>query len=211
MTSKRLYLILLSIIGLLLLALIGGAYNINKLLGSQATKLTDAKAQSTALQQKQQSLIKAEQDIKSYTSLQEITKAVVPEDKNTAEAALEIVNIAAVNGVSLASITFPASSLGSAVTTPTAGAATTPKPVASTSPALSQLTPVPNIPGVFQLAITVTSDPSKPVQYNQFIAFLRALEHNRRTAQVSNINLTPDTKDRNALTFTLGISEYIKP
>jgi hypothetical protein len=227
MNSKRLYLVLLGVIAVLLLGLLVGAYNINKLLGSQATKLTAAKAQSMSLQQEQQSLIKAKQDIKSYTSLQQITEAVVPEDKNQAEAVREIVNIAAANGVSLASITFPASTLGAGVV-PTTGSAATPAatpapaaPSAASSPAatstspttgdLSQLTPVANIPGVYQLAITVAGDSTKPVQYNQFIAFLSALEHNRRTAQVSSITLTPDSKDPNQLTFTLGISEYIKP
>jgi hypothetical protein len=202
-TSKRLYLVLLSVIGLLVITLIAGAYNINKLLGSQATKLTAAKATSLALQEEQESLVKAKQEIKSYTNLQQITEAVVPEDKNTAEAVLEIVNIATANGISLASITLPTSTLGG--TTATAAASS------SASNALSQLTPVADIPGVYELSITVTNDPTKPVQYNQFIAFLSSLEYNRRTAQVGTISLTPDTKNGSLLDFSLGINEYIKP
>jgi len=61
------------------------------------------------------------------------------------------------------------------------------------------------------LQISVASDSTKPVPYSRFITFLSALEHNRRTSQVNTITLDPNKDNSNLLSFTLGLSEYIKP
>jgi hypothetical protein len=213
--SKRLYLTLIGVIGLLLAGLIGGAYGTNTLLSSRAVKLTSLKAKSLALAQEQLSLINAKKDIKTYASLEQIAQSVVPEDKDQAEAVREIVNIAAANNVSLASINFPASTLGTSSSGSTTATTT---PSASTSAnanssinKFSQLLPVKSIAGVYDLQITVKSDPNQPVQYNAFISFLSALEHNRRTAQISTITLEPNSSNPGLLTFSLTLNEYIKP
>jgi hypothetical protein len=218
MTSKRLHLILIATLILLFSGLLGGAYGINKILASQANKLTALKAKSLALDQEQLNLNKAKKDIKTYSSLNKIAEAVVPQDKNQAEAVREIVNIAAANDISLSAINFPASTLGALPAGSTAGAGTkagASSPAAasasSKSNGLSQLLPIKNIPGVYQLSITVNNDPNQPAQYEKFINFLSDLEHNRRTAQVESINISPDSKNRDYLTFTLNLSEYIKP
>ena len=138
--------------------------------------------------------------VKTYAELEKIAKSVVPQDKDQAEAVREIVNIAAANGVSLSTISFPASNLGSLNAQAT-----------TTTTSLSQLQPVKNIPGVYQLQISVVGDPNKPVAYDKFISFLAALERNRRTAQVSTISIQPNLANRNLLTFTLSLNEYIKP
>lgn len=217
MTAKQVHLVLVGTITLLCLGLVGGAYGANKLLSAEATKLVALKAESQALGQEQISLKKAKKDVQKYAELDKIAKAVVPEDKNQAEAVREIVNIAEANNISLASITFPASTLGNgAKSTSSSGVAAAPAPSASNSPnskanALSQLLPVKSIAGIYQLQISVTSDPNQPVRYEKFIDFLAALEHNRRTAQVANISLTPNAKDGDFLSFALTLNEYIKP
>ena len=218
MTSKRLYFLLIGIIGLLFLGLVAGTYGANNLLSTEAGKLTILKAKSAALSQEQLTLNKAKDDLTKYASLEVVAKSVVPQDKDQAEAVREIVNIAAQYGVSLSAISFPASTLGStAAGTPIPASATpttkTPSPTTKSSSAgsLSQLQPVKNITGVYQLPITVVGDTNKPVAYDKFISFLSALEHNRRTAQVSTITLEPSTANRNLLSFTLGLNEYIKP
>ncbi len=218
MTAKRLYFILIGIVCLLLAGLLGGAYGINSLLSGRSDKLVSLKAKSQALTQEQLSLAGAKQSIQKYSGLEQIAQSVVPEDKDQAEAVREIVNLAAANGVSLASITFPASTLGTSTTGTSGATSSTPKVATPTivhpdaaGSALSQLTPVSNIPGVYLLSITVDSDPNAPVAYSAFINFLSALEHDRRTAQVSTITLEPDTSNRNLLTFSLVLNEYIKP
>lgn len=200
MTSKRLRLLLIGFIGILFFGLIGGTYGANSLLEKQADKLITLKAKIEALNTEQQGLVKAKKDIKTYAELEKIAKSVVPQDKDQAEAVREIVNIAAANGVSLSTISFPASNLGSLNAQAT-----------TTTTSLSQLQPVKNIPGVYQLQISVVGDPNKPVAYDKFISFLAALERNRRTAQVSTISIQPNLANRNLLTFTLSLNEYIKP
>jgi hypothetical protein len=220
MTSKRLHTVLMAGLALLFLGLIGGTYATNKLLASQADKLTALKAKSMALDQEQLSLTRAKKDIKKYDKLDKIAQAVVPQDKNQAEAVREIVNIAAANDVSLASISFPASTLGNlpgGTAAPSSSGSTvvspTPSAGAGNSKAgsLSQLTPLRNIPGVYQLPITIKGDTNNPVQYEKFINFLSDLEHNRRTAQVETITLQPTIGNRDYVTFELTLSEYIKP
>jgi len=210
MTSKRLRWLLIGVLGLLFVGLLAGTYETNKLLGLQASKLIRLKAKSLALATEQQGLIKAKKDIVTYSSLEKIAKSVVPQDKDQAEAVREIVNIAGAYGISLAAISFPASSLGTsgnAAIVSAAASSSTLKPTTS----LSQLQPVKNIPGVYQLQITVVGDPVKPVNYDKFVSFLSALEHNRRTAQVSTIAIQPNAANRSLLTFTLSLNEYIKP
>lgn len=215
MTAKRLHLTLIVVIILLFGGLIGSAYAINSALIAKSTKLTALKAKSKALALENLSLQKAKKDIKKYAGLNSIAKVIVPEDKDQALAVREIVNIAARNGVRLSAINFPSSTLGQApagVAGAAAGAAAAkPIPVNSKTTALSQLIPVKSIPGIYQLSITVIGDSNNPVRYSEFTNFLKALENNRRTAQVNSITLAPDAKNPDRLTFTLTLNEYIRP
>jgi hypothetical protein len=201
MTSKRLFYGMLIIIGLLIVGLIVGAYGADRLLQSQSNQLVSDRLQTSVLSQEQTELIKAKQDIKKYQNLATITQTIVPQDKDQAETVLQIVNIANANGVSLGSITFPSSSLGQAV-----GLS-----ARSSSLNLSQLTPVTGIPGVYNLQLIIASDSTNAVPYSSFINFLSALENNRRTALISEISVQPDSKNRNTVTFTLTLDEYLKP
>ena len=194
MSSKHLYFTLLGVICLLVLGLAGGAYEAAQLLSSQSKQLVANRKQVDVLSQDQDELSKAKQEIKKYQDLATIAKSVVPQDKDQAQTVGQIVAIANANGITLSSITFPSSSLG-----------------ANSNAALSQLLPVKDVSGVYNLQLTVTSDPTNPVNYGKFINFLDALEHNRRTAEVSTINLQPNAKDRSTLSFTLVLQEYIKP
>ncbi len=81
MNSKRLNLILIIALAALFAGLLGGTYGTNKLLSSKADHLTALKAKSQALDQEQLTLSKAKKDIATYSSLNEIAQAVVPQDK----------------------------------------------------------------------------------------------------------------------------------
>lgn len=215
MTSKRLYFTLLGLVGLLVIALPLSAYKVNGLLESH-TQLK-LKAKSQALDQEQQSFEVAQANIKKYASLEKIAKAIVPQDKSQAEATREIVNIASQNGVAIGSISFPPSTLGGAPSASSgpgvsSGSSSTATSGNANNPQnkLSQLTAVTGIPGVYQLPITVDSDSKNPILYSQLINFLSDLEHNRRTAQVDSISISP-VGDGRYLTFTIILNEYIKP
>jgi len=222
MSSKRVFYGLIGLIVLLCAGLIIGAYGVNKMMTSRAQTLTSLKAKDQALNQEQSSFNVAKENVKKYADLEQIAKSVVPQDKSQAQAVRQLVNIADANGIGLGSITFPASSLGSGVVSggatgstaspsAAAGASSGVSAGSSAKDALSQLTPVVGIPGVYQLTITVTSDSNNPVLYNQLISFLNGLEHDRRTAQVDSIVIQPSKKDPQYLSFTLTLNEYIKP
>lgn len=227
MNTRRTFLVLCTVLLLVGVSFVGSLYLGLGMLNNHTQGLIGLKAKSMALEQERQSLVTAKREISKYAELEKITRTVVPEDKNQAEAVGEIVKIADKNGVALASITFPASTLGSlaagasgassasggaatAGTTATVGLGDSPAAKSKTS-ALSQLQPVKNIPGVYLLEINVKSSSVTPVSYNKFIAFLADLERNRRTAQVSSIGISPALTDRSKLTFSLTIDEYIKP
>jgi hypothetical protein len=218
LTSKRVYFGLLALISLLIIALPLSAYKINGILASHSQ--VKLKAKSEALDQEQASFVVAKQNIKKYSGLEKIAKAIVPQDKSQAEAVREIVNIAARNGIALGSISFPPSTLGGAsgttgsntnsATGPTSSASSPVANANSSQNKLSQLTVVGGIPGVYQLPITITSDSKHPITYNQLINFLSDLEHNRRTAQVDSLSIDPVGGSK-YLTFVITLNEYIKP
>lgn len=199
MTAKKVYYGLIGLVVILCLALVVGAkFAIGKL-AAKSNNLVTLQLKLSSLNSEQSQLAEAKSEIKKYQPLADITSSIVPQDKNQAETVREIVSIAGANNINLSSVTFPKSTLG------------TPGKASAASLNLSQLTPVQGLSGVYQLPITVTVDPSQPVGYSQFLNFLSGLEHNRRTAQVTDILLTPDAKNPSELSFTLSINEYIKP
>jgi hypothetical protein len=199
--AKRVYYLLLGGIGLSLVVVMGGLYIADKILEGQSKHLSDARVANMVLDEKQQQLSKARSDITKYQSLGDIAASIVPQDKDQAQTVRELVAIADANHIKLGTITFPSSSLGGTTGTATSGK----------SSATSQLKAVKNIPGVYTLDITIQSDTATPAKYTDFLSFLDTLEHNRRTALVNSISLQPDALNPSTLTFTLTVSEYIKP
>lgn len=197
MNSKRLFYIFTSLVILLGLGVVGAAYGANSVLTARASELSKLKAQSQAIDEVQASLLRNKADLTKHHELNEIAKAIVPQDKNQTQTVREIVKIAEDSGIlQLSSITFPSSTLGA-------------NGVAKT-PSLTQLTAVSGMSGVYTLPITISVTEENAVSYEKLITFLRGLEQNRRTAQVTNLTLTPSSKSSN-IAFTLIINEYIKP
>lgn len=197
MSSKRLFYIFTSLVILLGFGVVGAAYGANSVLTARASELSKLKAQSQAIDEVQASLLRNKADLTKHHELNEIAKAIVPQDKNQTQTVREIVKIAEDSGIlQLSSITFPSSTLG------VNGVAKT--------PSLTQLTAVSGMSGVYTLPITISVTEENAVSYEKLITFLRGLEQNRRTAQVTNLTLTPSSKSSN-IAFTLIINEYIKP
>lgn len=211
MNSKKLFYILIGVLVLSGVGLVYSAKEANSLLEQQSHKLVALKASDQATSVQKEQLAQDKKDIATYEDLNTIAKSVVPQDKDQAEAVQQIVNLANDSGISrLSSITFPASTLGA--TTPTA-ATPAPAGTATAKPSgITQVTPVKDIPGVFDLQITVEQATGKDeVSYGSFLTFLQKLEQNRRTAEVSSITVQPDPKNAGQVSFTLVIDEFIKP
>jgi len=199
MKAKQLYFVLLACCCVAVIALFGVGYEANQLLSQQASKLSKLRADSQAASMQQTSILEDKRDITKYSELNTIAESVVPQDKDQAQAVQEIVNIANANGINnLSAINFPTSTLG--ITT--SGA---PKP------GFTQLIPVTGISGVYNFQITITQDATDSVPYSDFLNFLTGLENNRRTAEVTSINVTPDIEHSGNVSFTLIVDEFIKP
>jgi len=112
MTPRRLYFGLVGLLLLLLIGLVAGTYGANNLLTAKANQLTNLKVKTLALEQESINLAQAKKEIAKNQPLEQIAQTIVPQDKDQAEAVREIVKIASDNNVKLASITFPASTLG---------------------------------------------------------------------------------------------------
>lgn len=197
MTSKKLFISLSVALAVTITGTAGAAYAFGSLLQSKATELANAKAQVEQLTLQQANLTKSKADIEKYEELNAIAQAIVPQDKDQALAVRELTNIAARNRITLASVNFPASTIGGTGSAKKAD--------------LSQLEKVKSIPGVYALSITITNSSSNPVTYTQFSKFLEDLENNRRTAAVSTISIQPQDGNANRLVFSLVINAYIKP
>ncbi len=194
--AKTIYYTLIGLVALAVVALGVAVYVATNVLKEKSQEVQDARLRSAVVELNQSNLRKAKADIDKYKELATVAASIVPQDKDQTQTVREIANLAAQNGVEIGSITFPASSLGNANAAPT-----TP----------SQLTPVKGIPGVYVLPITVKTDDKVPADFHSFINFLDALEHNRRTALVTGIDLHPALKKPGKLLFTLTLSEFIKP
>lgn len=209
MNAQRVFLLLIIILGVLIVGLGVSAYGISSLVKMKSDQLAVSKGENQQLSSEQAGLAKSKKEIVEYAQLEAITKTIVPQDKDQAEAVREITNIANTTDVTLTSITFPNSTLGTAPPTATGSTATT--PAATPKSVLTQLTPVPKIPGVYDLQITVTNNASNPVSFNQLDNFLKGLENNRRTAEVSSISIQPQANKPDQLVFSLILNDYIKP
>ncbi|MDB5185058.1 MAG: hypothetical protein JWN38_866 [Candidatus Saccharibacteria bacterium] len=213
MSPKQAHLLMLGAVLALAAAIFGGAYGTQKILQAKSDQLVSLKAKAQSYQSQQEGLTRAKKDIQQYNDLYTIAKSIVPENKNQAETVRQIVKLASESSVKLGSITFPSSTLGNAVGKTATGSSTsltTPTaPIGNSN--LSQLTPVIGSAGVYVMQITVTSDVSTPSTYPQLISFLSALEHNRLTAEVTNISITPSTNSTSRFSFTLSLNSYIKP
>ncbi len=207
MNGKRFHFLMIGLTGLFGIAIFGSVLLANQLLKQQSKKLYDLKLQSQVLSQKQVALSKALKDINQYSELEREAKLIVPQDKDQAEAVREIVNIAKASGVSITSIIFPSSTLGN---TPAKSSGSTPSTQSTKTPSISQTQAVPGLKGVYTMPITVQATNS-PVAYSNLVKFLNRLEQNRRTSQVSSLNIQPLATDPGKVNFTLIVNAYIKP
>lgn len=209
MNTKRVFYIMTAMTIMLCLGIIGIVYAGNSLLTKKSTELSDIKTQEQVIENQKVSLIKAKSDIEKYTELNEISKTIVPQDKDQAKTIREINKIAKESEITLSQISFETSTLGEKpAPAPKSDGESSAPTTPSTNSSVSQVKPVVGINGVYSLEINV--DSGSPVPYYQFLNFLENLENNRRTAHVSKIAVNPNADGTN-VSFSLTINAYIKP
>lgn len=196
MNTKKIHYLIMAGTGLLAISLVICLSLGLNILRKHSDGLAEVNLESQVLQNQQTNLAKAQKAIDQYSELNDIARTIVPKDKDQARTVRDISTIAGDLNIKLSSITFPASSLGDSK---------------KTTVKETQVSPVKNIKGVYQMQITVQQDSQIPVSYGTFLKFLERLESNRRTAQVTNITITPSTSQPGKLSFNLTLGTYIKP
>lgn len=179
-------------------------------LRKQGDKLTNLKLEQAIIENREENLISAKRDIQEYKQLEQISKSIVPQEKDQARTVREIYDMGNEAGISFSSIQFPASALGEAKKKSTKKKTSSKKPAALVDPNTTQLVEIEGSDGLYAMEINIESDNGKPVPYSRMLQFLELLENNRRTAHVTNINIQP-AESRNLVTFSLTLNLYVKP
>jgi hypothetical protein len=213
MGSKRLRLILLGCLGFAAVAFIAIAVLGLSMLSSQSQKMVSLKLKSNVLDYQLSSLAGAKKQIQQYSYVKNVATEIIPNDKDQAQAVLDIFQLANQAGFNISNIGFPASTLGAAG----AGAAST-----NPNAVISQAKPVDAVKGLYSIQLTITPQTgngvpdSQVVTYPKLLSFLDNLELNERTAQITQIvisqpSASSGTEPSSAIDFSLTLNIFIKP
>lgn len=201
MSSKRLFFVFIILVSALIIIGAGVVSKSSSILGSEGEKLMTLKIEDKTLNMRLLDLVKAKKNINKYSELANITKQIVPEEKNQASVIAEIPLMAKANGIDISSINFPQSNLG---VKQKKNAKT------KTDTSKSQLVELPELKGVYVMSIDIGIAGDKPVTYDQILSFLKTLESNRKTAQVTNISISPN-KRVGYYDLQISIDTYVRP
>ncbi len=205
---------LMAILGLMVVAFLAISFAGVGKLSKKSKELVDVKLKTKTLDSQLTALEAAKKQIAKYGYFNDVAKTVIPNDKDQAKAVLDITQQANKSGISIASITFPTSTLGGRTTSTSATSGS------SSLNAISQAIPVTGIKGLYSLQLTVvpltgpnvTTD--NKVTYPKFLDFLKRIEHDRRTAQITQISIQP-MSDKSGptgeISFSLVINIFIRP
>ena len=216
MNAKRLRLVLLGLIGLSVVLFFAICFLGLSKLSAQSQKMVSLKLQSKVLDYQLTSLVQAKKQVQQvYSYINSVASEVIPNDKDQAQAVLEINQIAQQSGIAIGSISFPASSLGGATVAGASAAG------ASTSSLISQARPVPGINGLYAIQLTITPQtgtqlpPEQQVTYAKMLDFLSRIEKNQRTAQITQVTVDPIGAGTggaaSSISFTITVNIFIKP
>ncbi|HEX5448394.1 MAG TPA: hypothetical protein VFW90_04345 [Candidatus Saccharimonadales bacterium] len=176
-------------------------------LGNKSRQMVDLKVKNQTLENQLANLVQSKRQVEKYSYFKQVADSVIPNDKNQADAVVQIFNMANQSGIDIQSISFPSSSLGSSGTTSAASA--------SAKSAISQAKSVPGFSGLYSLELTITPSSgkdvpaSKQVTFDKMISFLKKVEGNRRTAQITQVSIQPNSGDA-GFSFTLVINIFLR-
>jgi hypothetical protein len=217
MSPRRFRLVLLGVLALCVIAFLLIFFAGVSLLKSKSQAMVDLKLKNKTADAQLTNLAISKKDIEKYSYFKDIARTVIPNDKDQAQAVLDIFQLAQQSGIGIQSITFPISNLG--LKTPTSsGTSTTGTDATSgsaASKAISQALPVSGIPGLYAIGLTIapSNGPTVPaaqqVTYPKMLDFLSRIENNRRTAQITQVNI--QNGSTTGLNFSLVINIFIKP
>lgn len=220
MINAKRFRIILTIL-LILQATGAGALTVytNVWLTKKSANLVELKLDTVGLEQQQKVNLQAAKDLKNYESTRVLLEKIVPKSKDQAKTIGELLKIAEEIGVTIRTMTFPASELGNTIARQTV-VGTTPSAAATNSNAITQAKPVPNIPGLLGIEVSLSQIDRKGgssgdgVTYKQLLDFLEAVEKNRRTLQIKTLQILPFRNATGVVggySLSLTMNIFVKP
>lgn len=216
MTAKKFFFIMLTVF---MLSIGGGVtmlYLANKALKNRSADVVNLKLENATLEAQLAAYQTAKKDVEKYAYLNQILTSALPQDKDQARTVREIFALAQQSGITIKSVQFTNSTLGtktgSSTTPASSGASSTPSTATTT---VTQAKPVSGLKGVYGVETTIipySDGKVYKVSYAQLIDFLQRIESNRRAMQVSSLQLTPlGQTESDSISFTLVLNIFIKP
>lgn len=207
-TARKLNLIMTISIVVLILGSVGLTLYANNLLSAKSKKLSETKLEILGVNNSRESALSQKAELIRYKASIELLNKIVPKSKDQALAVAELQAIANDNNITIGSLTFPASELGSKNTSST-----------SSTAKITQSKQKDGISGVLGVELTMSqlnrkSAPSgSGLSYNQLLNILEAIERNRRTMQIKNIQIQPILKGNIVSGYnpTITINLFVKP
>ncbi len=191
----------------------------NSWLTSKSENIVNLKLDTVLLEEKQRANQQALLDLNKYESTRALLEKIVPKSKDQAKTIGELQKIAEETGVTISTMTFPASELGNGASSTTV-VGTTPSAAATNTTAVSQAKPVTNIPGLLGIEVSLSqidekgSEGGSGITYRQLISFLEAIEKNRRTMQIKTLQVLPiksSTGSISGYSLTISMNIFVKP
>jgi hypothetical protein len=196
MTAKNTHKLLMTVLILLIIiaasALIVSSYIMQK----SANKLIQAKLDNVGYDSEEQTYLQARKDLDEYSALNEIIQKILPKNKDQAQAVSELYKIGDETGITIASVTFPSSTLGQK---------------SSSSNSVTQAKAVDGMTGVLGIDIAIELQPASgaSISYDNMISFLQKVEVNRRSMQIKQITVNADTVN-GGVTFNMTLTIFVK-
>lgn len=220
LNNQRLRLVLTGLLCFIGVMLLSVTLFAGTIIGKKSHELVNLKLQNKVVDSQLLVLAQSKKEVKQYSYFNDIAKAVLPADKDQAQAVLDIFQLAADSGISIASISFPASTLGAKNSSQSTKSTSSNAATAPVKSVISQSKAIDGIPGLYGVDLTISPetgpsvpDAQKPT-YGKLLDFLSRIEHNRRTAQITQVNIQPtitDTGPGPFINFTLTTKIFIKP
>ena len=211
-SARQLRFLLLGLLGIAVIVFVATAVLGLSNLSRKSVQLVGLKLKSKTLDAQLTSLGVAKKQVEQYSYFNEVAKTVLPSDKDQAKTVLTIFKLASEAKIGIASITFPTSNLGIA-----SGSASA---TGSSSSAISQAKRVEGINGLYSLQLTIVPETGqivpedRVVTYPKFLDFLKRIERDRRTAQITQVSIQPELNTSGptkTINFTLVVNIFMRP
>jgi len=209
MSNKKINIsLLILLVAILICSILLTNYGINTY-KTKSAKIIATKLEIEELSAKRERTISQKNELSKNQSSIELLEKIVPKNKDQALAIAEILKIAEENNIEIGSFSFPSSELGKNISTAKD----------ASSQKVTQTKPVEGINGLYAIETTLSNfngeglPSGSGISYNQLLSVLNAIEKNRRTMQISSIQIQPVFKANQISGYspTLTINLFVKP